>query len=104
MVKRKVRKAARRAVRAFRSIGAPRISKLSSYGFGHALGVVSVVVMLLYAVMTWFGDFNSSIITQQYPLVFSFSDWTILLGLVQTYVLSYIGGWIFVKVYNKVAK
>lgn len=74
---------------------------LSPYGFGHALGIVSAIALLFYAVMIWFGSFDSSLITSKYPLSFSFSNWTLLIGLIQTYVLSYIGGWIFAKVYNR---
>jgi hypothetical protein len=74
---------------------------LRAYAFGHALGLMSVVALLFYTIMVWFSDFNASIIIQQFPIKFSFFDWTIILGLIQTYVLSYIAGWIFVKIYNK---
>jgi hypothetical protein len=90
----------RKIVKAVRSAFAPRSAKLSAYGFGHALGIVSVLALLLYAVMYWFGSYDASIVISQYPLGFSFSDWTIIIGLIETYVLGYIGGWIFAKVYN----
>ena len=76
-------------------------AKLSPYALGHALGMVSVVALLFYTVMVWFGDYAGAIIIQQYPLSFSFYNWTIIIGLVQTYVLSYIAGWIFSKIYNE---
>ena len=95
MVRRK-----RRIIRAVRAL-MPRGTKLSPYAFAHALGLISVIALLFYALMSWLGDYDPSIILQQYPITFSFNSWTILIGLVQTYVLSYIGGWIFVKIYNK---
>ena len=94
----------RKIARAVRSAFAPRSARLSAYGFGHALGIVSILALLLYAIMYWFGNFDASIILNQYPLGFSFDDWTIIIGLIETYVLSYIGGWIFVKIYNKASR
>jgi len=76
-------------------------AKLGPYAFGHALGMVSVVALLFYTVMAWLSDYSGNIIIQQYPLTFSFYDWTIIIGLLQTYVLSYIAGWIFAKIYNE---
>ena len=73
---------------------------LRPYAFGHAFGIVSVLALILYAVMVWFGSYDGTIIINQYPLGFSFDNWTIIIGLIETYVLSYIGGWIFAKVYN----
>jgi hypothetical protein len=100
--KRMVRRKIRPVRRAIRAVLTPRSARLNAYGFGHAFGIVSIIALLFYAVMSWFGGYNASIIINQYPLDFSFDDWTILIGLIQTYVLSYIGGWIFAKVYNKV--
>ena len=75
--------------------------KLRDYAFGHALGLVSSICLLFYAVMTWFSSYTGEIIVEQFPIVFSFSDWTLIIGLVETYALSYIFGWIFVKIYNR---
>jgi len=101
MKKRTVRNI-RRVARAVRSgFGAPR---LSPYGFGQAFGIVSAIALLFYAVMFWLGDFDPSIIISQYPVSFSFEDFTIVMGLVETYVLGYIGGWIFARIYNKFAR
>jgi hypothetical protein len=103
MVKRGVRRSrsGRTSRRSIRLASAPKVGKLNAYGFGHAFGIVSIIALLFYAVMYWFGGYNSSMIINQYPLGFSFDDWTIIIGVVQTYVLGYIGGWIFVKVYNR---
>jgi uncharacterized integral membrane protein len=79
----------------------PSISRLSSYAFGHSFGLVSVLGMLLYTIMAWFSNFNPAFVTNQYPLSFSVYDWTLIVGLLQTYVLGYIGGWIFAKIYNQ---
>ena len=76
-------------------------TKLGPYAAGHALGMVSVVAILFYTVMVWFSDYNASVIIQQYPLRFSFYDWTLIIGFLQTYVLSYVAGWIFAKIYNE---
>jgi len=93
----------RRAARVIKALTSSR-TKLSAYAFGHAAGIVSIIALLLYAFMTWFGDFNGSIIIQQYPINFSFDNWTVIIGLIETYVLAYIGGWIFVKIYNGVVR
>jgi len=90
----------KRTVRASSNSG----MRLSPYAFGHSFGILSVIALLFYAFMSWFAGYDSSFILRQYPLGFSFNDWTILIGIVQTYVMSYIGGWIFVKMYNKVLR
>ncbi|MCH7568922.1 MAG: hypothetical protein IIA87_05900 [Nanoarchaeota archaeon] len=91
----------RRVLRRIVSRAQTPIAKLSPYAFGNAIGIVSAIGLFFYAVMVWFGDFSGAIITSQYPIPFSFNSWTILIGLIETYVFSYIGGWIFVKIYNK---
>jgi hypothetical protein len=78
-----------------------RAGFLSPYAFGNSLGFVSVICLFFYAVMTWFGGFSSAIISQQYPIYFSFSDWTLIVGLIEAYVLGYIGGWVLAKIYNR---
>jgi hypothetical protein len=106
------RRGARRGVSRYRaarvrrhvSSGEGGKSKLRPYAFGHSVGLISVIALLFYTFMAWFTDYNASIIIQQYPIVFSLNNWTIIIGLIQTYVLSYIGGWIFVKIYNKTGK
>ena len=77
--------------------------KFGEYALAHSLGIVSAIALLLYAAMSWFGSYDSSIVINQYPVPFSFSDWTIIIGLIQGYVLAYIGGWIFAKLYNKIS-
>ena len=85
------------AKRIVRSSG---LSYISPYALGNALGILSVIALLFYAVMVWFGSYNANFIIQQYPIPFKFSTISLLLGLIQTYVLSYIGGWILAKIYN----
>lgn len=80
------------------------ISALSPYGFGQALGLTSLIGMVLLAVVFWFGGYDASVIISQFPVEFSFDDWTILIGIAQTYVIGYIGGWIFAKLYNRHAR
>ena len=75
-------------------------SYISPYSLGNALGILSVIALLFYAVMVWFGSYNANFIIQQYPISFKFNTVSLLIGLIQTYVLSYIGGWILAKIYN----
>lgn len=82
---------------------APRNARLNAFAFGNALGKVAVIMVLVYAVMVWFGGFDGSVITSQFPLSFSFGSWTVILGLIEAYVMGYVFGWIFVKIYNKFA-
>jgi hypothetical protein len=74
---------------------------LSPYSFGHALGSVSVFALLFYMAMVWFAGFPGSIIVQKFPLGFSFTNWTVILGLIETYAMGYVGGWIAAKIYNR---
>ena len=101
--KRRNTRAMRRVVRGVRAARASVLGggTLRAYAFGHAFGIVSIIALLFYAVMVWFGSYDGSIIINQYPLGFSFNSWTLIIGLIETYVLSYIGGWIFAKVYNR---
>jgi len=74
---------------------------LSPYALGNALGLVSALLLAFYAVMSWLSSYNPSIIISQYPIPFSFGNLSLIIGLFQTYVMGYIGGWIFAKIYNK---
>ena len=74
---------------------------LRPYAIGNALGIVSLLCLLFYAVMSWFSNYDASVIIQQYPIGFSFENWSILIGLVQTYVFGYVFGWIFTRIYNR---
>jgi hypothetical protein len=96
MVKKKRRSSSRKLKRERRTY-----SRFSPFAIGHSLGLVGVLVMLLYSIMAWFSSFNETLIASQFPLRFSFFDWTIIIGLIQIYVLCYIGGWIFAKGYNQ---
>ena len=93
---------ARNVVRTVNSVRAVAFGggRLSAFALGHALGIVSIVALILYAVLSWFSGFNSAIIIGQYPIGFSFNDWTIIIGVIEAYVIGYIGGWILAKVYN----
>ncbi len=99
MVKRRTIRRVKRIANMFSST-----SKLNSFALGNSLGIVSAIMIAFYAVMVWFGGFNGNIIIQQYPLGFSFNDWTLLIGLIETYAMGYILGWILAKVYNKSLK
>ena len=82
----------------------PRRSRLGAYAFAHSLGLICVIALLFYAVTTWFGSYDSSVILDQYPISFSFYDWTIIIGLIEGYVFGYVFGWIFAKMYNRVLR
>lgn len=74
---------------------------LSPYALGHSIGIAGVIVLLFYAVIVWFGAYSGELIVGKYPLPFSFSDWTIIVGLIETYVFGYVTGWIIANIYNK---
>lgn len=75
--------------------------KLNPYAFANALGLVSIIGMVVYGALVWFGGYDASVIVAQYPVSFAFDDWTFLFGIVQTYVISYVMGWIFARIYNR---
>ncbi|MEK6847373.1 MAG: hypothetical protein AABY16_04375 [Nanoarchaeota archaeon] len=77
-------------------------SGLRPYAMGHALGMMFLLTMVFYGLFVWFGDYDATFIVAQYPIAFEFNDWTFLFGLVQSYVLAYVFGWVFAKFYNSV--
>ncbi len=84
-----------------RSLRVSSEAKFVPYAFGNALGLVSIVTLVVYAVLVWFGGYDAAAIVAKYPISFEFDDWTFIFGIVQTYVIGYIMGWIFAKIYNR---
>ncbi|PIN89462.1 hypothetical protein COU60_03640 [Candidatus Pacearchaeota archaeon CG10_big_fil_rev_8_21_14_0_10_34_76] len=99
MVRKKIKVNSKNMRRAVSSV-MPRI-KLSKYAFANSLGLVSGLIILIYAIMSWLSDFDTLAIASLFPLPFSFNSITLIIGVIQAYVLAYIFGWIFVKIYNK---
>lgn len=79
-----------------------RPGDLKPYALGHALGMMAMVVLVFYGLFVWFSDFDTAFIIAKYPIGFSFYDWTILIGLVQSYVMFYVMAWAFARFYNSV--
>mgnify|MGYP001572240413 CR=1 FL=1 len=79
-----------------------RPGDLKPYALGHALGMMSMLVLVFYGLFVWFSSYDSTFIVAKYPISFSFLDWTFLFGLVQSYVMFYVLGWVFAKFYNSV--
>ena len=75
--------------------------RLVPYALGNAAGLLSIITLMVYAVLVWFGGYDATIIVAQYPIAFAFDDWTFLFGIVQTYVMGYVFGWIFARIYNR---
>ena len=85
-----------------RPVSGRDFGQLRPYALGHALGMLSMLMVVFYGLFVWFGDYDPTFIVAQYPIAFAFGDWTFLFGLVQSYVLAYVLGWVFVKFYNSV--
>ena len=79
-----------------------KIGDFRPYALGHAAGMMSMIVLVFYGLFVWFSNYDSSFIIAQYPIAFSFFDWTFLFGLLQSYVLFYVLSWVFAKFYNSV--
>ncbi len=79
-----------------------KLGDLKPYALGHALGTMSMMVLVFYGLFVWFSNYESAFIIAKYPIAFSFYDWTMLFGLVQSYVMFYVLGWIFARFYNSV--
>ena len=75
---------------------------LKPYALGHTLGMMSMMILVFYGLFVWFSNYESAFLIAKYPISFSFYDWTILFGLVQSYVMFYVLGWVFAKLYNSV--
>jgi|TARA_Y100000310_G_scaffold343370_1_gene450665 hypothetical protein len=76
-------------------------SKLRAHAFAHALGILALISLIFYALFVWFGGYNGLEVASSFPIGFDFDNLSFLFGLVQAYVIWYVGGWIFVKVYNR---
>ena len=76
-------------------------SRLKVHALAHALGILSLICIIFYALFVWFGGYDGIYVARQYPITFDFNDWTFIFGLVQSYVLGYVAGWIFAKIYNR---
>lgn len=85
-----------------RSASAIRLGDLKPYALGHAMGMMSMIVLVFYGLFVWFSNYDFSFIVAKYPIAFSFYDWTFLFGLVQSYVMFYVLGWVFARLYNSV--
>ena len=85
-----------------RSVSAKSFTGLRPYALGHALGMIGLLMIVFYGLFVWFGDYDPSFVVANYPIAFGFTDWTFLFGLVQSYVLFYVLGWVFAKFYNSV--
>jgi hypothetical protein len=97
----------RRVIRRFsKKFSEPRDSAnhgfLKPHAMGHAMGMLSMIVLVFYGLFVWFSNYESAFIIAKYPIAFSFFDWTMLFGLVQSYVMFYVLGWAFAKLYNSV--
>ena len=79
-----------------------RLGDFKPYALGHAMGMMAMIVLVFYGLFVWFSDFDSAYIIAKYPIAFSFFDWTMLFGLLQSYVMFYVLGWVFAKMYNHV--
>lgn len=80
-------------------------SKLKPYAFANALGILSAIMVVLVYIMSSLTSYNGQIIVDQYPLSGSLgiqaTSFLMIITLIESYVLSYIAGWIFVFIYNK---
>ncbi len=72
------------------------------YALGHAAGMMSMIILVFYGLFIWFSNYDPSFIMEQYPISFSFFDWTFFFGLLQSYVFFYVISWVFAKFYNSI--
>jgi hypothetical protein len=75
-------------------------SLIGPYSLANSLGLTLLIFMGVYALMIWFGDYDADAITGLFPIPFTFSDLSIILGAAQIYVFGYVFGWILAKIYN----
>lgn len=76
-------------------------STLRVHAMAHSLGMISLIITIFYALFVWFGGYEGIYVARQYPITFDFNDWTFLYGVLQSYVLGYLVGWIFARIYNQ---
>lgn len=84
-----------------REVRAPH-SSFGPWALGHSVGIVSALFLFAAAFMSWVSSsYNADVLAVQYPIGFSVFDWTIIVGLIQTYVYGYIAGVILATFYNR---
>ncbi len=88
--------------RVFRPTAQMMLGGLRPYALGHALGMMFLFMTVFYGLFVWFGDYDPTFVIARYPIAFDFGDWTFIFGLMQSYVLAYVFGWVFAKFYNHV--
>ena len=84
------------------NVNTMKLGDFKPYAMGHATGMMSMIVLVFYGLFVWFSNYESTFIVAKYPISFSFLDWTFLFGLVQSYVMFYVLGWMFARFYNTV--
>lgn len=53
---------------------------LSSLAFGHALGILVLIAVIFYTLFVWFGGYSGIGVADNFPISFSFNDWTFIFG------------------------
>lgn len=79
-------------------------SALKVSALANTVGLVSALILVISAFFSWFSDYNADLLAVQYPIPFSVYDWTLIIGILQVYVISYLAGWVFARIYNSQIK
>ncbi len=76
------------------------VKSLSPSNFANATGMLALIAIVFYALFVWFGGYDGTTVSSSFPIGFDFDNLSFLFGLVQAYVIWYVAGWIFTKIYN----
>lgn len=83
-------------------------ARLSPYSFANAAGILSALAIVVVYLLSATSSYNGQIVVDQYPLSGSLgieaTNFLMIITLIESYVLSYMAGWIFVYFYNRTQK
>lgn len=81
------------------------MTKINVLGLSYAAAVVSALVMIALGVLGNFGLYSGAVqMMQQWHVFFSLSVGGIILGAIESMVYSFVLGYVFAVVYNKLSK
>ena len=81
-------------------VSAMKGERLNARSFAHAAGMLALIAIVFYALFVWFGGYSGVEVASSFPIGFDFDNLSFLFGLIQAYVIWYVAGWIFVRIYN----
>lgn len=79
--------------------------KLNSLALGYALAIISAACMLALGVLGNLGIYTGAVkMMQEWHMFFSLSFFGIIAGMIEAAIISFVLGYLFAAIYNKLIK